>query len=366
MRLIFTGDVAMDVNFGEEVVVEEELLRIFKNAITFINLECPLCSICEKLSEDKVILQGDVEHLKKLFKKINVKIVSLANNHIFDCGVSGFLETLEILKDMNIQYTGAGLNLEEARKPAIIELEGKRIGFLAYSWTKEMAKPSPEATSTMWGVAPIRRDVILNDVKQLKKIVDVCVVSLHWGEENTLFPPPSLPFLAKSILREGADIIIGHHPHILQGVDICKKGAIFYSLGNFYFSPYYYFEDGKPKIKKWRLKNYISGIGIWSHHICELLTVWQEGNTIKLWKNKKIKEKMRFLGKIYNEFWYPVIYPFLRRTEEMIYSIQAAYDTWKVYFAEGGFFYAWNSFWRKDMKRVMQKTMWFFKKRRKL
>jgi poly-gamma-glutamate synthesis protein (capsule biosynthesis protein) len=201
-----------------------------KSDILFGNLECPLSNRGSPL-KNKCCLYSQPETLKSL-KSAGFNMVSLANNHIFDYGYESFEDTISLLKENNISWFGAGKKLEEARTPVILSINNISIGFLGYSWD---FIGSINATENKFGTAPLSEKLILNDVKKLKEKVDVVIVSLHWCYEREKYPLPSQRKLAHKIIDAGANLILGHHPHVLQGIEEYNGGVIVYSLGNFIF-----------------------------------------------------------------------------------------------------------------------------------
>ena len=164
-------------------------------------------------------------------------IISLANNHIFDYGCEAFEDTCSMLKKKGITWLGAGLDIRGATKPAIMEINGLRVGFLCYSWD---FIGSIDATLKTPGVAPLNEKLIIKNVINLKQQVDTVVVSLHWGYERERYPLPYQRKMAHDIVDAGANLILGHHPHVLQGIEEYKNGVIVYSLGNFTFPDFHY------------------------------------------------------------------------------------------------------------------------------
>jgi poly-gamma-glutamate synthesis protein (capsule biosynthesis protein) len=161
--------------------------------------------------------------------------VSLANNHIMDYGIEGLRSTLAVLKEKGIAIAGAGRNEKEAREPGIFEVKGIRVAFLAYSNTfPEEFWASRDEGGTAFGKA----ESIRWDIRKAKKKVDIVIVSFHWGGELETEPKKYMKRLAHLAIREGADCVIGHHPHVIQGIEKYKKGIIAYSLGNFAFGSY--------------------------------------------------------------------------------------------------------------------------------
>jgi poly-gamma-glutamate synthesis protein (capsule biosynthesis protein) len=159
-------------------------------------------------------------------------VLSVANNHIMDYGVRGLEFTKSFLSKANIQHVGAGLDIEKARHPVIIRKRGMSVGFIAYA---KNGKHS--AGDNLPGAVPINRSIIAVDIQRLKTKVDFIVVSLHFGMIYTDYPVPEDQDLSRFIIQQGANVVIGHHPHVLQGVEYFEHGVILYSLGEFIFDP---------------------------------------------------------------------------------------------------------------------------------
>ncbi|MCL1911918.1 MAG: CapA family protein [Leptospirales bacterium] len=146
-----------------------------------------------------------------------------------DYGKEGLDSTISWLKANKINYTGAGDDLDEARKPVIIKRKGIEFVFLAYNGRPPESFYAGQETA---GTAYIDVRLIAEDIKKYKTKSNIVMVSLHWGIEHTLYPQASQIDLAHRIIDAGADCIIGHHPHWIQGIEIYKRKPIFYSLGN--------------------------------------------------------------------------------------------------------------------------------------
>lgn len=150
----------------------------------------------------------------QVLKDGGVDIVNLANNHVWDYGQVGVKDTIAYLDEAGIYHVGAGVTAEEAGKPVIIKIKGKSIGFLGYYFMEGN---------------------VVEDVSALKKTADVVIVNFHWGTERSNYPEGYQVDLAHRAIDAGADLVIGHHPHVLQGIERYKDGIIAYSLGNFIF-----------------------------------------------------------------------------------------------------------------------------------
>jgi poly-gamma-glutamate capsule biosynthesis protein CapA/YwtB (metallophosphatase superfamily) len=166
----------------------------------------------------------------RILRRAGFNIVTLANNHLLDCGKEGVLETLSALKRHNIQYIGAGENEKEAHSPAIMQAEKYKIGLLGYYWNRRTA-----ARSNKPGSAMDSEEYLANDIRLLRSLVDRVVVTVHWGVPYDRYPSEEDQKKAHLAIDCGADIIIGHHPHIVQPFEVYKNHPVFYSIGNFAF-----------------------------------------------------------------------------------------------------------------------------------
>ncbi|MGE5544248.1 MAG: CapA family protein [Bacillota bacterium] len=207
--------------------------------ITFGNLESPLSERGASLPGKGIYFRARPEMSGKL-KESGFDVLSVANNHALDYDTDAFLDTLELLRSSRIEPVGGGQNINEARQPVIIEQNGLRVGFLAYTIFADVYydaryRRTFRATETISGIAPLEQELILEDLAELRPQVDVAIVSLHWGTEYSRSPEAAQQELGRALIDGGADLIIGHHPHIIQGFERYKDGLIAYSLGNFIF-----------------------------------------------------------------------------------------------------------------------------------
>ncbi len=167
-----------------------------------------------------------------------IDVVTLANNHILDHDTENFLETLQTLDEHRIAYTGGGPNIARARQPIVKKVQGVRVAFLGYSqfadlfWDWKYPR-SFAALEDRPGVAPLRKDYIKEDIARARENADIVAVAVHWGEEYVNHPSQEQRRLAHMIIDAGADLVLGSHPHAIQGVEEYNKGLIAYSLGNF-------------------------------------------------------------------------------------------------------------------------------------
>ncbi len=230
----FTGDCVFTNHF--ETFVGDDVESVFADVpwfiradINMINLEHPITKYGE--AEEKEFPFKMHPRYLTLLQKGNINLVNAANNHIYDYGVAGIDDTMEYLDSVNIAYVGIGKSLQEAREPVIFIIKGKRLGFLGYfGGAGQFA-----ATDTSAGLAPRFHLLILSDIRKLRSKVDYLIASFHWGIENEHYPEEWQMKLGRASIDAGADLVVGHHPHVLQGIERYKNGVIAYSLGNFIF-----------------------------------------------------------------------------------------------------------------------------------
>ena len=241
VRLSAVGDVALGGVFAD---VSKESIRqtvdglspiLAAGDINLLSLDCTFGQGVSPNPEEYVV-SAPADTLD-LLEQLRIHVVSQANNHCLDLGESSLLQTQQMLAERDIGYVGAGLNLEEACRPLILEVEGVRIGFVAYSSTHPWVGGFA-ANESSAGIAPLDPDLIKSNLDQLQEETDCVVVSVHWGKENLHYPPPECVALGRQIIDWGARIVLGYHPHMIQGYEEYRGGHICYSLGNFLFSDY--------------------------------------------------------------------------------------------------------------------------------
>lgn len=193
--------------------------------IVFGNLEAVLSDENKNIfSITSMSLRGSKRSVEGL-KYAGFTILSLANNHSLDHGYGALFDTMDILKRYKISYVGVGKNHAEARRALIVDIKNKKIAFLSYC-----LRPDKNAYRSIND-----KGEILEAVKNIKSYVDYVIVSLHWGDEFVQIPAPWQIDFAHTVIDGGASIILGHHPHVLQGIEEYNEGIIAYSLGNFVF-----------------------------------------------------------------------------------------------------------------------------------
>lgn len=164
-------------------------------------------------------------------KETGFDVLSFANNHVGDWNVSAFTDTLDRASSTEIIITGAGKTKSKASEVEIIEKNGTKFGFLAFS---DVGPAWMKAGETSPGILLLSDPSLATIISEAKIKSDVLIVSIHWGDEYKEFNSRQQEY-AHKIIDSGADLIIGHHPHVIQGTEKYKDGLIFYSLGNFIF-----------------------------------------------------------------------------------------------------------------------------------
>jgi poly-gamma-glutamate synthesis protein (capsule biosynthesis protein) len=229
--LVFLGDVACP----HGVVPQVRGIDRLPGHSTVLNLEGALCAPGEEkppAGAAKGVTLYNSTHALAPFEAWNVRAVSLANNHILDAAASP-QTTIRRLADAGIAACGAGDNAEQAAAPALISLNDIQIVLVAFGWEVIECQDAKENTP---GVNPLRPRHVLDSVARLRAAHrGVKLVALmHWDYELERFPLPAHRQLAHDLLAHGADAVIGHHPHCVQGIEWAAGKPIAYSLGNWF------------------------------------------------------------------------------------------------------------------------------------
>lgn len=238
--LIFTGDIML--NRRVEMMMRANanykfpFLKIsnsLKEAdLLFGNLEGPISDKGQKVGSI-YSFRAEPEAIEGL-TYAGFDVLSLANNHAFDYGREALEDTFLRLKEARIDYIGAGLNAEEAFSPLVKEINGLKIGFLAYT----NLGPKSWRAGGLPGIAWINEQSfpeLKKNISLARTKADILIVTLHAGEEYIQDPSQFQVNFAHAAIDAGADIVIGHHPHVVQKKEEYNGGYIFYSLGNFVF-----------------------------------------------------------------------------------------------------------------------------------
>lgn len=240
VTLVAVGDILMHEDVRRAAVVQggfealwEEAVPLFRGAdLVFGNLESPVAPL---LGEPGMpYLFNAPEDLPGALRRSGFRILSTANNHAYDQGVRGFLETQSRLEVAGLVSIGSGRSRQQAMAPRILERKGIRIAFLA--WTGIFNRSYNREGKGPW-VNGLDTEEACLAVRDARSRADAVVVSLHWGKEDRHEPTPRQRDIAARLFEAGADLILGHHPHVLQPLEVSETGgrrvAVVYSLGNF-------------------------------------------------------------------------------------------------------------------------------------
>ncbi|MFH1643162.1 MAG: CapA family protein [Patescibacteria group bacterium] len=258
ITLMFVGDVMLDR--GVERKIKNDWTFPFLKIKETLDEADLLFGNLESVISDKGRNVGSIYSFRAKPESISgliyagFDIISLANNHSFDYTAEALKDTSSRLEEANIDFAGAGYK-EKAFSPIIKEVKDIRIAFLAYT---NLGPLGWKAGSDYTGLAWINRESfseISADIKKAKQESDILVVSLHAGDEYSLEPNDFQKDFARLAIDSGADLIIGHHPHIIQPMEKYKNGWIFYSLGNFVFDQQFSESVKKGQIVKVLIKN---------------------------------------------------------------------------------------------------------------
>lgn len=241
VTLLFAGDVLIQAEVekrytaeGITSIVSEEVLAAMTGAdIMMVNNEFQFSTQGEPMEDKQYTFQTDPKYVQVLLD-LGVDIVSLANNHTLDFGKEALVDTMKTLDDAEILHAGAGETKERAEELQIIEVGGRKFGFLAATrvipvsqWNIDYGQPGLFATYDPTNLT--------KRIEEAKAQCDFLSVYVHWGIERVEYPKAYERVLATKYFDAGADLVIGSHPHVLQGIEFIEGKPVFYSLGNYIF-----------------------------------------------------------------------------------------------------------------------------------
>jgi len=238
VTIVAAGDILLDRGVRKTAWVKndpayplEYLPQIFDGAdIALANLEGPLTKESKPVGK-MFAFRGDPEYAARL-SEAGLTMLTLANNHIYDYGRRAILETISSLEQEGVSVVGAGKDLAHASRPVFRTIGDQTIAVLGFVtmplegivWLPE--KPCPASTV---------ESVSARNIRQADQKADLVIVTVHWGTEYSLVPDPEQLQWSAFFRRHGADMVIGHHPHVIQPVERVGGKWVFYSLGNFVF-----------------------------------------------------------------------------------------------------------------------------------
>lgn len=222
---------------GLSGIFSEDLIQEMRKADVFmLNNEFAFSKRGTKTPDKSYTFRANPDKVQ-IFQDMGVDIVSVANNHSLDFGVDALLDTFDTLDNADIDYVGGGVNLDRARQVIYKKAGGRVIGYIGVA--KTIFADSWIATSERTGIlASWNEKIVKESIQEAKENSDYVVVYVHWGVEKSSYPEEYQRDLAKTYIDSGADIVLGCHPHVIQGVEFYKGKPIIYSLGNYWFSSY--------------------------------------------------------------------------------------------------------------------------------
>ena len=200
--------------------------------VTMGNLECALTASSQPIPHKLYLFRAHPRHVVGLVRA-GFDVLILGNNHTSDYGQAGLDETVETLRDHGLAYVGAGSSAEEAYRPLFLEVKGPRLALLSYAMSSFKQVPWEMPPDTHVAYAEV--SVIQEAVRQARQQADVVIVNLHAGIEYARTPSDEQRMLAYAAADAGADLVIGHEPHVVQNTEVRGDCLIAWSLGDFVF-----------------------------------------------------------------------------------------------------------------------------------
>nr|WP_243009238.1 CapA family protein [Clostridium sp. AM58-1XD] len=242
VTLLFGGDVLLSdhvLNAYEKAggihgVLDEGYRQAIQEADFFmVNQEFPFSDRGTQAEDKQFTFRLPPERVS-IFQKMGIDGVTLANNHALDFGQDALMDSAAVLDAAGILHTGAGENLDQAKEAVTVNIRGMNIAVIGA--TRVIPESSWAAGKNHTGMlATYDPAVLLEEIKELKEKNDYVIVFVHWGVERDEIPQDYQRILGQQYIDAGADLVIGSHPHVLQGIEYYKGKPIVYSLGNFVF-----------------------------------------------------------------------------------------------------------------------------------
>ncbi len=242
----FVGDVSLADNWfiapvydergGISGILGDKMLKIMTSSDVMIaNSEFTVSSRGAEIPNKMYTFRAKKERLS-IYDEMGVDMVTLANNHVYDYGADAFLDMLDAFNEFKIPHIGAGHNIEEAKKPFYFIINGYKFAFVSATRAEKFIL-TPGATDTEPGVFRCYDPTdMINLIKELRPNNDYVIPIIHFGRENSHSLEDEQVSSAKAYIDAGADMVVGHHAHTLQGIEIYNDKPIIYNLGNFLFN----------------------------------------------------------------------------------------------------------------------------------
>lgn len=243
VSLCLTGDLMLGrlvnealLRYGPAYPFGNVLDELHQADLRVVNLECVISDKGEPFSRwEKVFHFRAHPRAMEALKRARIDCVVLANNHVLDYEEEAFLQMLELFEQSQIPYVGAGRNLEEARRPAILQVANLKVGVVAFTDNEPGWQAGQNTPGTNYlPVVPTSVAVLREQIHQARLWgAGLVIVSAHWGPNMRLRPPPPFRAFARAVMEAGADVFHGHSAHVFQGVEIYQGKPILYDCGEF-------------------------------------------------------------------------------------------------------------------------------------
>ena len=292
IKIFISGDFA-PINRVSDIIDKKEYVSLYNDMLPYIkecdisitNLECPLVEDGTPIKKTGPNLKAPIKSIEAL-KYAGFNMVTLANNHMMDYGADGLNSTINVCKENDIEYIGAGQNITEAQVIKYFNIKNKKIAFInccENEWSTTFGNYP--------GCNPLNEIDIYNQIKEAKSNSDYVITIIHGGHEMFEYPSPRMKKLYRWFIDLGADTVIGHHTHCFSGYEIYNNKPIVYSLGNFIF-------DKKQKKTIWNygaaavlsINNNKIELDLYPYRQCdeELGIRLLNNNEKKDWENKEL------------------------------------------------------------------------------
>ena len=269
-QLYFVGDIMFDRGVEEMVLKNDgDWNFILSPIIKDLQKADFLFGNLESMISDKGYNIGSIYSFRADPRSIEVlssagfSALSIANNHSFDYTVEALKDTMIRLKEENIEYVGGGFTEKEAHSPLLYTLPNETIiGILGYT---SVGAPGWQARPSVPGVAWMDEDklnILQRDIEKTKEKADIVIVSIHFGNEYEKEASKTQRLIGESAIDFGADLVVGHHPHVLQPVEKYKEGWIAWSLGNFIFDQGFSEETMTGAVLKVKVRDRITSVNL--------------------------------------------------------------------------------------------------------
>src|SRR3989338_5903462 len=263
IKLLFVGDIMLSWDVAKQISRHNDFYFPFLKAVDIVrsadvafgNLEGPI-SIRGANQGSIYSFRADPRVIEGL-TFAGFDVLSIANNHIWDWGSDALYDTLTFLKDAGIKPVGAGVSYSDANAPTVADVKGRRVAFFAYT---NLYPDSFEASDISLGISDFDLPKVQEAIQQIRGVADVIVVSIHWGEEYKTQSNVEQQAIARALMNAGADLVVGHHPHVVQEVreyalENRRKAWVAYSLGNFVFDQNFSKETMEGLMLEVKVKN---------------------------------------------------------------------------------------------------------------